>query len=126
MLLRMQQRLLLSDPIQVLSKSRPHAAAGLLVVLIGKGTKASDHLMAQHKVYSGVMRLGEATLCYDAELEACESKPWQHLTDTDLQAAAQEHFVGAIEQVCPGCYSYYSNRCRLTSHTAGCTTLASK
>lgn len=75
--------------------------AGLLIICIGKGTKASEHLMAQDKLYTGLMKLGEATPSYDAELEPSEHLPWQHVTDAQLQAAADEHFTGNILQVLP-------------------------
>lgn len=76
-------------------------ATGLLIVCIGKGTKSSERLMASEKVYTGTMRLGEATPSYDAETEPCERAPWAHLTDAALQAAAQEQFTGDIMQARP-------------------------
>jgi TruB family pseudouridylate synthase (N terminal domain) len=73
-------------------------ATGLLVVCIGKGTKNSEALTSEDKVYTGVMRLGEATASYDVETEVSESGPWEHLTDADLQAAATKNFTGKILQ----------------------------
>ncbi len=35
------------------------AATGLLILLLGRGTKLSEKLMADDKVYAGWMRLGE-------------------------------------------------------------------
>ena len=34
-------------------------ATGLLVILLGKATRLQDSLMAQNKIYTGTIRLGE-------------------------------------------------------------------
>jgi tRNA pseudouridine55 synthase len=44
-------------------------ATGLLVILLGRGTKISDRVMGSDKVYEGVMRLGVATSTQDADGE---------------------------------------------------------
>ena len=41
-------------------------ATGLLIIVLGRGTKLSEKLMASDKVYEGTMRFGEATDTYDA------------------------------------------------------------
>jgi tRNA U55 pseudouridine synthase TruB len=46
------------------------------------------------------MKLGEATSSYDSETEVLESKPWQHLSDEDLQKAAAA-LTGNIMQLPP-------------------------
>lgn len=76
------------------------SATGLLVVCIGKGTKSSERLMASEKVYTGTMRLGQATPSYDADTEPCAEAPWEHVTDGTLQEIARERFTGDIMQVC--------------------------
>eukprot|EP00798_Chlamydomonas_sp_ICE-L_P013225 gene13225-19066_t len=75
-------------------------ATGLLLVCTGKGTKYIDNFTVMQKSYSGTFRLGEATASYDAESEVTETKPWEHITDDDLKAAAKT-FLGDIEQVPP-------------------------
>lgn len=60
--------------------------------------------MSQRKLYTGTFRLGEATPSYDAEGEVSETQPWEHVTDQDLQAAAEAHFTGDIMQVCSCAY----------------------
>jgi hypothetical protein len=75
-------------------------ATGVLIICIGKGTKSSEKFMADEKVYSGELRLGEATPSYDAETDPCDSAPWAHITDGDLQTTADMHFTGTIQQVC--------------------------
>lgn len=55
-------------------------ATGLLIVCVGRGTKAVDAFMAMTKEYSGSMRLGEATPSYDADTPVAERAPWEHIT----------------------------------------------
>eukprot|EP00892_Ulva_mutabilis_P009275 jgi/Ulvmu1/671/UM010_0043.1 len=76
-------------------------ATGLLIVCIGKGTKSSELFMASDKVYTGTLKLGEETPSYDAETAPCAAAAWEHVTLAQLQAAAEEHFVGDIMQVPP-------------------------
>src|SRR5881628_2885069 len=40
-------------------------ATGLLLIVLGRGTKLSEKLMATDKVYEGALRLGETTSSYD-------------------------------------------------------------
>ena len=75
-------------------------ATGLLICLIGRATRWMTHFMAQEKEYEGVMRLGEITPSYDAETEVVERRPWEHLTDEDLERARWQ-FVGEIVQQVP-------------------------
>lgn len=75
-------------------------ATGLLVVCVGRATKQVDSLMAQHKEYTGTLRLGQATPSQDADTAVCEEAPWEHISDADLEAAAAA-FVGEIQQVPP-------------------------
>ncbi len=56
--------------------------------------------MGLPKVYSGAIRLGETTASYDAETPVEETKPMDHLTESDLEAARRK-FVGEIEQYPP-------------------------
>ena len=51
-------------------------ATGLLLILLGKGTKCSDQVMAGDKTYSAVIRLGRTTSTQDREGETLEEKPW--------------------------------------------------
>src|SRR3982751_473634 len=48
-------------------------ATGLLIVVIGKGTKIQDLLMAEDKEYVGTMKLGEITDSQDADGEVTET-----------------------------------------------------
>src|SRR6266487_2546592 len=44
-------------------------ATGLLILLLGRGTKLSEKLMADDKAYSGWIKLGETTTSYDVDGE---------------------------------------------------------
>ena len=43
------------------------AATGLLIIVLGRGTKLSERLMSDDKVYEGTMKFGESTDSYDAD-----------------------------------------------------------
>src|SRR5436190_11423391 len=55
-------------------------ATGLLVILLGKGTKLSERLMSSDKVYEGTIKFGESTDSYDSDGEIVASLPVPHLT----------------------------------------------
>lgn len=68
-------------------------ATGLLIIVLGRGTKLSEKLMSDDKVYRGSMRFGESTSTYDADGELVASLPLPALTLEQLNTAAAE-FVG--------------------------------
>lgn len=75
-------------------------ATGLLIIVLGRGTKLSEKLMSDDKVYEGTMKLGEATDSYDSDGELTSSLPVPPLTLDELNEAADE-FVGDIMQKPP-------------------------
>jgi tRNA pseudouridine55 synthase len=75
-------------------------ATGLLIIVLGRGTKLSEKLMADDKVYEGTIKFGEATDSYDSDGELTASLPVPPITLEQLNAAAQE-FVGDIMQTPP-------------------------
>jgi len=75
-------------------------ATGLLVVLIGKGTKLSDRIMGGDKTYEGVIRLGVTTNSQDADGEVIEEKDASHITREQIEAVI-ENYLGDIEQIPP-------------------------
>lgn len=75
-------------------------ATGLLILLLGRGTKLSDKLMAGDKVYEGDVKFGETTNSYDADGELVSSLPVPPLTLEQLNAFADE-FIGDQLQVPP-------------------------
>jgi tRNA pseudouridine55 synthase len=76
------------------------AATGLLIIVLGRGTKLSEKLMADDKVYEGSMKFGESTDSYDADGELVASLPVPPLTLDELNTAAAE-FVGDQMQTPP-------------------------
>jgi tRNA pseudouridine55 synthase len=75
-------------------------ATGLLIVLLGQGTKLSPFLMTEKKVYVATMRLGVETDTLDPTGRVVRSSPVPDLT-SELIHAKTRAFVGEIEQVPP-------------------------
>ena len=75
-------------------------ATGLLIILLGKGTKLSDQLMGGDKAYSGVMRLGRTTSSQDCDGETLEEKPWDLITREQVEAKMAE-LTGDLFQTPP-------------------------
>src|SRR5438445_1436497 len=75
-------------------------ATGLLIVVLGRGTKLSEKLMAADKVYEGTIKLGETTTSYDADGELTASLPVPPLTLDQLNETAAV-FVGDQMQMPP-------------------------
>jgi tRNA pseudouridine55 synthase len=76
------------------------AATGLLLVLLGRGTKLSERLMSDDKVYSGTMKFGETTNSYDADGELVGSLPVPPMTLEELNSTA-DTFLGDLMQTPP-------------------------
>ncbi|XP_074855182.1 pseudouridylate synthase TRUB1 [Carettochelys insculpta] len=76
------------------------AAAGILVVGIGKGTKMLSNLLSGSKRYTAIGELGKATDTLDATGKVTEEKPYDQITKGDLERVLQK-FVGNIMQVPP-------------------------
>jgi len=75
-------------------------ATGLLIIVLGRGTKLSEKLMSDDKLYEGTMKFGEATDSYDADGELLSSLPVPPLTLDELNQSAAE-FVGDLMQTPP-------------------------
>jgi tRNA pseudouridine55 synthase len=75
-------------------------ATGLLIIVLGRGTKLSEKLMSDDKVYEGTIKFGEATNSYDADGELVSSLPVPPLSLEELNQAATG-FVGDIMQTPP-------------------------
>jgi tRNA pseudouridine55 synthase len=75
-------------------------ATGLLIVMLGEGTKLSSYLMAGEKTYQAGMRLGVETDTLDLTGEVVKRKDVPELGSRFLGQVALE-FVGEIEQVPP-------------------------
>ncbi len=76
------------------------AATGLLIIVLGRGTKLSERLMSDDKVYEGSIKFGETTNSYDADGDLVASLPVPPLTLEELDQAAEE-FIGDQMQIPP-------------------------
>jgi tRNA pseudouridine55 synthase len=75
-------------------------ATGLLIIVLGRGTKLSEKLMGEDKVYEGTLKLGEATDSYDADGEITGTWPVPPLNSGQLNEAAAG-YVGDLMQIPP-------------------------
>jgi len=75
-------------------------ATGLLIIVLGRGTKLSERLMGDDKVYEGTIKFGETTDSFDADGELTASMPVMPMTLDQLNEEAAT-FIGDIMQVPP-------------------------
>jgi tRNA pseudouridine55 synthase len=75
-------------------------ATGLLIIVLGRGTKLSERLMGDDKVYEGTMKFGETTDSYDADGEILETKSVPPLTIEQLNEVTAQS-IGDLMQVPP-------------------------
>ena len=75
-------------------------ATGLLLILIGKATKASQYLMSMDKEYTGTIRLGQITDSQDADGEMLEERDVPELLREDI-LAEMKTFMGDQYQTPP-------------------------
>jgi tRNA pseudouridine55 synthase len=75
-------------------------ATGLLLILIGKATKASQYLMSMDKEYVGTVKLGVLTDSQDADGEITEERPVPALTEAQVKAEMKT-FIGDQYQTPP-------------------------
>lgn len=77
-------------------------ATGVLPILIGKATKASQYLMEHDKTYIATLKLGERTNTLDGEGEVVEKQTIEEsLLDKDKIDAVLQTFLGKQEQIPP-------------------------
>ena len=75
-------------------------ATGLLIIVLGRGTKLSEKLMSSDKVYEGTIKFGETTDSYDADGELVASLPVPPATVEQLNDLAAT-FIGDQMQMPP-------------------------
>src|SRR5271154_5756635 len=75
-------------------------ATGLLIIVLGRGTKLSEKLMSSDKVYEGTIKFGESTDSYDAAGGLTGSLPVPPTTVEELNELAKS-FVGDQMQMPP-------------------------
>ena len=73
-------------------------ATGVLVIGVGRATRLLTYIVGTGKIYSGSIRLGQATITDDAEGEITHSAPAGHLSDTDIHERLAE-MTGEVDQV---------------------------
>ncbi|AKJ63352.1 tRNA pseudouridine(55) synthase TruB [Kiritimatiella glycovorans] len=75
-------------------------ATGLLVLLIGRGTKLAPYMTGADKEYEGVMLLGRTTDSHDRQGKTLEERPYDTVTREALENETAK-FIGEIEQIPP-------------------------
>ena len=75
-------------------------ATGLLIIVLGRGTKLSEKMMSDDKVYEGTIKFGETTDSYDSDGEILATAPVPPLTLDGLNEAAAA-FIGDQMQMPP-------------------------
>lgn len=75
-------------------------ATGLLIIVLGRGTKLSEKLMSSDKVYEGEAKFGETTDSYDADGQIVTTSAVPPLTLARLNEEAA-HFAGDLMQAPP-------------------------
>ncbi|MBV9391402.1 MAG: tRNA pseudouridine(55) synthase, partial [Verrucomicrobia bacterium] len=66
-------------------------ATGLLLVVIGRGTKIQDLLMSEDKEYVGMMRLGKATDSHDSEGKVVETRDYTTVDCESINMAFEQY-----------------------------------
>ena len=75
-------------------------ATGLLIIVLGRGTKLSERLMGDDKVYEGTIKFGETTDSYDCDGAILETKSVPPLTLEQLNEEAAK-LIGDQMQMPP-------------------------
>lgn len=75
-------------------------ATGLLILVVGRGTKIQDLLMAEDKEYSGAIKLGVVTSTQDAQGEVLEETEIPDIGEGEIRAAFDK-FKGDFYQTPP-------------------------
>lgn len=75
-------------------------ATGLLIILLGQGTKLSSYLMSDEKSYEAKIRLGVETDTLDLTGRVINTSPVPEIKPETIERIAEE-FLGEIEQVPP-------------------------
>jgi len=75
-------------------------ATGLLILVVGHATKASEMLAGEDKTYRTVMKLGAETDSHDGDGEIIKESPWNDITEEAVDEML-ESFIGPQEQIPP-------------------------
>jgi tRNA pseudouridine55 synthase len=72
-------------------------ATGLLIMLLGKGTKLSDRFLGSDKTYEGTFRLGAATDSQDAQGEIISEADASGITEEQVLAEMATHLGDSMQ-----------------------------
>jgi len=75
-------------------------ASGLVILCTGPWTKKLTALLGLKKEYTGIIHLGAVTPTYDLESLPTNHKPFEHLSQSQIEEAIQQ-FTGIITQFPP-------------------------
>jgi len=75
-------------------------ATGLLLVLVGNGTKLSKYLIEHDKTYIATIKIGEKTSTGDCEGKIIERKQWNKKSRTEIEKVLKS-FIGKQIQIPP-------------------------
>jgi tRNA pseudouridine55 synthase len=75
-------------------------ATGILLICIGKATKAAESLQIQEKEYIASVRLGATTPSFDLEKAVDQTYPYSHITEESVNEALRM-MTGPQEQMPP-------------------------
>lgn len=75
-------------------------ATGVLVILVGKGTKLFDQFVGFDKGYRATLVLGKKTISADIQGEVIEENAWENITEQQVSDMFQT-FLGEGEQIPP-------------------------
>ncbi len=75
-------------------------ATGVLVILLGSGTKLSNKFVNFDKAYNATLILGTSTQSADIQGKIVQQQPYGHITVRDVENVF-EKFIGDIEQIPP-------------------------
>jgi len=75
-------------------------ATGLLVILLGKGTRLSNHIMGSDKIYEGTMKLGVTSDTQDCDGQITGEKDPGYVTREMLDAEMKK-WIGDVRQTPP-------------------------
>ncbi len=76
-------------------------AEGVLVVMLGRGTKIGPYLLEGDKTYRGRLRLGQTTDTYDAEGAIVAEAPWDAVTTVDISEEVASWLLLTSQEVPP-------------------------
>jgi tRNA pseudouridine55 synthase len=92
-------------------------ATGLLIIVLGRGTKLSERLMGDDKVYEGTIKFGETTDSYDADGELTGSLPLLPMTLEQLNTEAAT-FIGWFRRSRRTACRFTSSRAKASKSSA--------